>query len=214
MDEYRKLLHWVDDWYRSVQTRHADQVTCTRGCRDCCVGLFDVTLADRDLLREGMTRLPARVRRDIEARAAALLARLRERYPQVGDTLEGCTEKEIDAICAWLHDVECPALGKRNECRLYEHRPLTCRLHGVPVVDLQGKAMHEEGCAKCRLTAAEAPRLDCARLCRLESKVLRTRYGDRRDAPILIPQALAPERPARRPRLKSKTTKRSLPHAH
>ena len=56
MDDYGQLLSRVDAWYRSVQEQHPDQVPCTKGCRDCCIGLFDVSLADRDLLRDGDKR--------------------------------------------------------------------------------------------------------------------------------------------------------------
>ncbi len=191
MNEYRSLLAWVDEWYRGVQRLHPDKVTCTRGCRDCCVGLFDITLADRALLRAGLARADEAVRRDIEERAGNLLARIREKFPRLGGTLAGLTDEEVDELCAWLHDVECPVLGTGNECRLYAHRPLTCRLHGVPVVGLDGEAMHPEGCRKCLLRAEEAPRLDCERLCAEEAWVLARDYGDRAEEGLLIPQAVA-----------------------
>ena len=78
MDEYKELLSKVDAWYRSVKAAHPAEVPCAKGCRDCCIGLFDVSLADRDLLREGLAAADPQVRKDIEARAAALTARLRE----------------------------------------------------------------------------------------------------------------------------------------
>ena len=73
MDDYRQLLSQVDAWYRSVKELHPDQVPCTKGCRDCCIGLFDVSLADRDLLREGMAQAEPGIREDIrlDGRAAA-----------------------------------------------------------------------------------------------------------------------------------------------
>ncbi len=191
MDDYLALLHRVDAWYRRVQRAHPDKVTCTRGCRECCLGLFDITLADRALLRAGLATLDPATRRDIEERSDALLAQLRQWFPDLGDTLAGMTDDGIDEVSEWLGPVECPALGRENECRLYAHRPLTCRLHGVPVVDRRGEAMHEEGCRKCRLTAAEAPRMDCDRLCRAEGAILERRFGRRGDTPLLIPQALA-----------------------
>ena len=36
----------MDAWYRSVKERHPAEVPCSKGCRDCCIGLFDVSLAD------------------------------------------------------------------------------------------------------------------------------------------------------------------------
>lgn len=191
MDDYRKLLARADAWYRGAREKHPDQVTCAKGCRDCCLGLFDVTPLDADLLREGIGALDPAARRDIEARAAAILGRLRETWPGLGATLEGWSDGEIDGLCDALGPVECPVLGPTGECRLYDHRPLTCRLSGVPVVDLSGEKVFPEGCAKCTLSADEAPRLDCGKLRRDERKLLKKHHPRDLDVTLLIPQALA-----------------------
>jgi Fe-S-cluster containining protein len=189
VDDYKELLSKVDAWYRSVKAAHPDQVPCAKGCRDCCIGLFDVSLADRDLLREGMAAADPAVRRDIEARAAALLARLREIAPDLGDTLDGWSSDDIDDLCDAVGDVECPVLGREGECRLYAHRPLTCRMSGVPVVNLKGEPVFPEGCAKCTLKPADAPRLDSDRLSRQERKILKARYPQQSGVTLFIAQA-------------------------
>ncbi|HVR82675.1 MAG TPA: YkgJ family cysteine cluster protein [Planctomycetota bacterium] len=190
-DEYKELLAGVDAWYRSVKEAHPAEVPCSRGCRDCCVGLFDVSLADRDLLREGLSQADPALRRDIEARAEALLARLRVLLPNLGNTLDGRSSQEIDDLCDEAGDVECPVLGQEGECRLYAHRPLTCRMSGVPVVDLSGNTVYPEGCAKCTLQPQDTPRLDCERLSKRERKILRTRYPGESGITLFIAQALA-----------------------
>ena len=193
MDEYRRLLARVDDWYRSAQGRHPERIPCSRGCRECCLGLFDVSLADRELLREGLAAVNPAVRSDIEGRAAAILAKLRAVYPDLGATLDGWDPDEIDDLCDALGDIECPVLGPEGECRLYAHRPLTCRMAGIPVVDLSGATVSPEGCAKCTLSKDEAPRLDCESLHRDERRILRARYPGKGGVPLLIPQAVAPD---------------------
>lgn len=191
MEEYRRLLERADAWYRAVKERFPDRVPCGRGCRDCCLGLFDVSPADADLLREGLARAPAEVRADIVARARAILGRLREAYPRLGEDLDGWSEREIDELCDRLGPVECPVLGPAGECRLYAHRPLTCRLSGVPVVDVSGEVIAPEGCARCTLRPEETPPLEAARLRRDERRFLRRRYPGRGGVTLLIPQALA-----------------------
>ena len=198
MDDYRKFLARADAWYRGVREKHPDKVTCTKGCRDCCLGLFDITLLDRDLLREGVTAADEATRRDIEFRAGKILEKLRETWPGLGETLDGWTESEIDELCDALGPVECPALGPSGECRLYEHRPLTCRLSGVPVVDLSGEKIYPEGCAKCTLKADEAPRLDCEKLRRDEAKLLKKHHPRDVGVTLLIPQALTRRDPGDR----------------
>ena len=191
MRDYEEILSRVDAWYRSVKERHPAKAPCERGCRTCCLGLFDVTLADRDLLREGLEKADAATRRDIEARAAAILERLRKTHPRLGEDLDGWGPEEIDALCDEIGEVECPVLGREGECRLYAHRPMTCRMSGVPVVDLKGKVVYPEGCAKCTLTPAETPPLDCDRIMKDERKFLKRGYPGRGGVPILIPQAVA-----------------------
>jgi Fe-S-cluster containining protein len=191
-DDYRALLADVDAWYRSVKSAHPDQVPCTKGCRECCIGLFDVSLADRDLLREGLAKADPAVRTDIQARAAALMGRLREVEPGLGETLDGMSPDAIDDLCDAVGDVECPVLGREGECRLYEHRPLTCRMSGVPVVDVSGKTVYPEGCAKCTLKPKDTPRLDCDRISKRERKILKTRYPGDSGITLFIAQALGP----------------------
>ena len=190
MDEYKELLAKVDAWYRSVKESHPAEVPCAKGCRDCCIGLFDISLADRDLLREGMAAADPAVRKDIEERAAALLARLRELDPRLGDTLDGWSPDDVDDLCDAAGDVECPVLGKGGECRLYAHRPLTCRMSGVPVVNLAGQPVFPEGCAKCTLKPKDTPRLDCDRLSRQERKILKARYPHQSGVTLFIAQAV------------------------
>ncbi|HYE97316.1 MAG TPA: YkgJ family cysteine cluster protein [Planctomycetota bacterium] len=192
MDDYRAVLAKVDAWYRDVRSRHPDKVPCTKGCRDCCLGLFDVSLADRDLLREGLAAADPAVRADIEARASAVLERLRAIYPDLGETLDGWSPDDIDDLCDALGDVECPVLGPEGECRLYAHRPMTCRMAGVPVVDVTGLPIQPEGCARCTLRPQETPRLDCEALRREERRVLRRRYPGSSGTSLLIPQAVGP----------------------
>ncbi len=187
---FRQILTRADEWYRSAKAAHPTKLPCSRGCRDCCLGLFDVSLADGDLLREGMSRLDESTRRDIQARAAEILVRLRERFPDLGETLEGVDDDRIDSICDALGPVECPVLGREGECRLYEHRPLTCRLAGAPVVDRSGEVVSEEGCSRCTLRSCDAPPIEYRELRAAEERLLRKRYGDRAEVTLLIPQAV------------------------
>ena len=70
------------------------------------------------------------------------------------------------------------------------HRPMTCRMSGVPVVDLSGNPVFPEGCAKCTLQPAQAPRLDCDRISRQERKILKERYPGKSGVTLFIAQAV------------------------
>jgi Fe-S-cluster containining protein len=185
VNDYRELLGRADAWYRAAKAARPDAVPCAKGCRDCCLGLFDVSLADRDLLREGLAAAEPAARADIVARAAAIVE-----ANGLGETLDGWSDREIDAACDAAGDVECPVLGPAGECRLYEHRPLTCRLAGIPLVDVSGRVIHPEGCAKCTLKPAEAPRFDGEALRKDERRLLRKRYPGESGVTLFIAQAL------------------------
>jgi Fe-S-cluster containining protein len=48
--------------------------------------------------------------------------------------------------------IRCPLLGEEETCLLYENRPITCRLYGVPA-SVKGRG---HVCGKCRFTAGTA----------------------------------------------------------
>lgn len=192
MKDYRELLDRADAWYAQAKAAAGDKLPCAKGCRDCCLGLFDVTLADAELLREGLAQAAPGVRKDIQVRASEIMNRLRAVFPGLGEDFDGWNDKDIDAVCDELGEVECPVLGPAGECRLYEHRPLTCRLCGPPLVDVSGKVVHPEGCPKCLLKPAEALPFACLDLHRDERRLLKKRHPGRSGVVLLIPQALAP----------------------
>ncbi len=45
-------------------------------------------------------------------------------------------------------ETPCALLGEDGRCLVYEYRPMTCRLHGIPVVDMTGELLHDEWCTK------------------------------------------------------------------
>ncbi len=43
-------------------------------------------------------------------------------------------------------ETPCPLLDANGRCLVYDYRPMTCRLHGLPLVDVSGEVMHDEWC--------------------------------------------------------------------
>ena len=67
---------------------------------------------------------------------------------------------------------------------------MTCRMSGVPVVDVTGETVYPDGCAKCTLRPTDTPRLDCGALRKRERKLLRKRFAEKSGVSQLIPQAI------------------------
>ncbi len=190
MDDYRALLAEIDAWYRDARARFPAELPCEKGCRTCCLGAFDVSLADAALLREGLAAAEPAVREDIVRRSRELLARLRAVHPRLGSDLDGWDADEVDDLCDEEPEAECPVLGPDGSCRLYAHRPLVCRMSGLPAVDVTGEVVFPDGCANCTLPADRAPRLDFHRLRRRERKILERLVPGRSGVTLLIAQAL------------------------
>lgn len=138
---YTALAAEADALFRRVHDAHPRCVTCTKGCSSCCHALFDLSLVEAMYLNRAFREAFAygRERSEILERAATTdraLSRLkRDLYRASKD---GATPDEI-MLRAAREQMRCPLLDGNNCCILYEHRPLTCRLYGVPLL-IHGKA--------------------------------------------------------------------------
>ena len=146
LEKYGELLVRVDEWFSSCRSRFPDEIACGRECSACCRGLFDITLLDALFLRRGFDNLPEDVRRSVLLRAEERLGRIRETWPEFAPPyiLNSRPEEEWDQID---NDNPCVLLGSDGLCLVYDHRPLTCRLHGLPHIDSSGEVMDDAWCS-------------------------------------------------------------------
>jgi len=135
---YRPLLRQLDELfdrmdgaYDAVAGRYGFHCT---GCADnCCLTRFHHhTLLEYLLLMEGFCRLDAAAQSDLKRRSEAVCRRYEK-----GDA-EGLSVRTI-----------CP-LNVEGMCRLYRHRPMICRLHGIPheLRKPGGSVAYGPGCAE------------------------------------------------------------------
>ena len=146
-DEYRLLLERLDQWSREVAARNPGVIPCKAGCTACCYGPFDITPADAELLREGLAGLGEADRADIRARGAKMLDRIHVLAPdwKAPWNVNDLSEEAFDAICHALKDQPCPILSADGRCRAYAHRPLVCRMIGIPLYDSDWEEESGEG---------------------------------------------------------------------
>lgn len=150
LEEYQNLLARIDAWFdRSLATAGPRQIACARGCSGCCRGLFDITLLDAFLLQQGFGTLPASIREDSIEKSRRRLGELRGRWPGFAAPYllnalpdEEWTEMPED------DETPCPLLGAGGACLVYPWRPMTCRLHGLPNIDVSGESFSDEWCTK------------------------------------------------------------------
>ena len=127
----------VDDWFKKIRRDYASQMQCGKGCTACCHGLFDISLADAADVARGFQQLSTEVQNQVLDRAAGLYDIVREAVTEPREpVLFSEDDPRIDHIIDKANNPPCPFLGNAGECLIYEHRPLSCRLEGVPMVDI------------------------------------------------------------------------------
>jgi len=148
LEQYGKLLRQVDAWFARCMERFPSEIACASGCSECCRGLFDITLLDAAYLKSGFELLSAAARRRVTEKARVRLAGLQQIWPDfVPPYLLNCRpEEEWEELMPDDDETPCVLLGNDGRCLVYDHRPMTCRLHGLPLIDLSGDVMHDEWC--------------------------------------------------------------------
>jgi Fe-S-cluster containining protein len=109
-------------------------VRCGRGCSDCCYALFDLSLVEALYLNHHFNRLFDGAARNLVLERAdeadRQVHRLKKAVFQASQ--QGVPAAQILADVA-RQRLRCPLLNAKDLCDLYDHRPLTCRLYGLPL---------------------------------------------------------------------------------
>ncbi len=138
---YETLAREADALFDNIRARYPELVVCREQCSSCCHALFDLSLVEALYLNarflekfpSGMEKFRILDTADAIDRAITRIKRKAFRESQDG--------KDSNLILAEIaaESVRCPLLGPDDRCLLYETRPITCRLYGVPTA-IGGKA--------------------------------------------------------------------------
>ncbi len=132
--KYEKLVASVDEIFRRVREQCGDAVACRPGCSDCCHAVFDLSLVEALYINRkfnerlhGLERQAVIERADEAERRQVKLAKKAfkrsEQGAQAEEVLEDMARKRV----------RCPMLQADDACVLYDIRPITCRLYGIPL---------------------------------------------------------------------------------
>jgi Fe-S-cluster containining protein len=132
-EKYEKLIKTVDAVFLRVKSEYPDCVKCKSTCDDCCYAMFDLTLIEALYLNHKFAAtFKEEDRVKIEVRANNVDRKIHKIKRAAFKKLEaGLSEGEILSELA-LERVRCPLLNDEKICELYEFRPATCRLYGIP----------------------------------------------------------------------------------
>jgi Fe-S-cluster containining protein len=148
LTSYGLLLAEVDTWFARCLAAQPQAIACGAGCSECCRGLFDITLLDACYLKYGFDRLDAEVQATVRAKAIARLHKLQLLWLDFCEPyiLNYRPEEEWEDLMPEDDETPCPLVTDDGRCLLYNFRPMTCRLNGIPLVDLSGEVFFEELC--------------------------------------------------------------------
>nr|WP_320190569.1 YkgJ family cysteine cluster protein [uncultured Desulfobacter sp.] len=131
--KYEAVVSMVDQVFDRVKKEFSKEVFCREKCSDCCYAIFDLTLIEALYLNHKFNeKFSGTEKANLIAIAdktdRALAKMKRDAYKKVKD---GADQLEIVGKMS-QERVRCPLLGENNLCLMYEHRPITCRVYGIP----------------------------------------------------------------------------------
>jgi Fe-S-cluster containining protein len=132
--KYEAFVKQVDHLFENVRQQYPDCVKCKAECADCCHALFDLSLVEALYINRKFMEHPFEPRRAEVLEDANKVDRkiyqLKRTAFKAVDAGEKTEEQVLFEMAA--ERIRCPLLNKENQCDLYDFRPITCRLYGIP----------------------------------------------------------------------------------
>lgn len=132
-EKYKALSAQADKLFAQVKDEFPECITCEIKCADCCHALFDLTLLEAIYINHQFNKKFTGEKRekliDKSNRADRKIYMIKKKAYK--DKEAGKNEVDILMEIA-AERVRCPLLNDDNKCDLYEYRPITCRLYGMP----------------------------------------------------------------------------------
>jgi len=133
--KYEALAKLADETFDRVKKEHPDCIKCDSGCSDCCHALFDLSLIEAFYVnRQFNQRFDGQEKKQLINRANSIDRKIYKIKRQAHQDFESGKKKEIDVLMDMsLKRARCPLLNLNDRCDLYDFRPITCRLYGIPI---------------------------------------------------------------------------------
>jgi len=132
-EKYKALSAKADEMFAKVQNEFPECITCEIKCADCCHALFDLTLIEAIYINHRVNEMfeGKKLETIIDKSNRADRKTYKVKRKAYQDKEAGKNEVEILMEIA-AERVRCPLLNEDDMCDLYEYRPITCRLYGMP----------------------------------------------------------------------------------
>lgn len=193
-DKYEQLVAAADKAFERVRNAFEECVKCKEACSDCCFALFDLTLIEALYINHRFKqKFKGGEKAELTEKANRADRRIHRIKRKAFQELKaGKDQAQILAEMA-LERVRCPLLSEKELCEMYDFRPITCRVYGIPFA-IAGKGH------TCGLSGFEAgneyPTVELdkvlARLQEISAELLRDMQSRHiRLADMLVPLSMA-----------------------
>jgi Fe-S-cluster containining protein len=132
-EKYQTIVKQTDELFERVQKEYPECVTCKIKCADCCHALFDLTLIEAIYINYQFKKIiQGKEKRNIIEKADRADRKTHVIKKRAYDSKKAGKEETEILMDIAAERVRCPLLNDDEQCDLYEYRPITCRLYGIP----------------------------------------------------------------------------------
>jgi Fe-S-cluster containining protein len=132
-EKYQTIVKQADELFERVQKEHPECVTCKAKCADCCHALFDLTLIEAIYINYQFKKIiQGKGKKSIIEKADRADRKTHIIKKRAYDSKKAGKEETEILMEIAAERVRCPLLNDDEQCDLYEYRPITCRLYGIP----------------------------------------------------------------------------------
>ncbi len=132
-EKYEAVVAMADEVFERVHKEFPECVKCKIKCDDCCYALFDLTLIEASYLNHQFNKIIKDRERERLIERSNRADRKIHKIKRKAYKEKAAGKNETDILTNLAGErVRCPLLNDEEMCDLYEHRPITCRLYGIP----------------------------------------------------------------------------------
>jgi Fe-S-cluster containining protein len=139
-NKYEALVAQVEKGIEQIKKAFPKEVHCNKQCSDCCFAVFDLSLIEAVFLNyRFFQQVEKKDQEEILERANSADRQAYRIKRKLNKLLTEGKESEGTIFALLSRErIECSLLNEARLCDLYEYRPITCRVYGVPTA-IQGK---------------------------------------------------------------------------
>ncbi len=132
--KYEELSAQCSLIFDKFKEKYPQEIKCKIGCVDCCYALFDLTLIEAIYINRKFNEvLPEEIRSKVVEEAGTIDRKIYKiKRWAYKERQKGVPEDKILEEVG-KQRIKCPLLTEENKCLMYQYRPITCRLYGLPL---------------------------------------------------------------------------------